>query len=389
MAKPGGAICNLDCEYCYFLAKEMLYPGSRFAMAHETLESYVKQYIEAQRVPEVTFAWQGGEPTRLGVDFFERAVALQRKYAKPGMRIVNTIQTNATLLDDAWGAFLAEQDFLVGVSIDGPRALHDAYRVDKAGRGTFDHVMRGVDLLKRHGVAFNVLTTVHAANAEHGLEVYTFLRDEVSARFLQFIPIVERDNDTGYQEGNEVTDRSITGAQYGRFMIDVFDAWVRSDVGTVFVQLFDVSLAAWLGQPAGLCVFEPTCGTALALEHNGDVYACDHYVEPAHRLGNLTELPLVDLVNSEAQRAFGRAKQDTLPAYCRACDVRFVCNGGCPKDRILVTPDGEPGLNYLCEGYKAFFTHVDPYMRFMAAELREGRAPANVMHQASSDAEHR
>lgn len=239
--------------------------------------------------------------------------------------------------------------------------------------------MKGLELLQQHGVSFNVLTTVHAANAAYGQKVYRFLRDEVGAQFIQLIPIVERDNATGFQEGTEVTKRSVTGKQYGQFMIEVFDEWVYQDVGRVYVQLFDVSLAAWLGERPGLCVFEETCGKALALEHTGDVYSCDHYVEPAHHLGNLVELPLVDMVVSDQQLAFGEAKRTTLPRYCRACEVRFVCNGGCPKDRVLTTPDGEAGLNYLCEGYKTFFTYVDPYMKFMANEIRFQRAPANIM----------
>jgi uncharacterized protein len=379
MTKPGGAICNLDCSYCYFLSKEMLYPGSRFTMAHELLERYIRQYIDAQRVPEVTFAWQGGEPTRLGLAFYQHALELQRKYARPGMRIVNTLQTNGTLLDDAWCVFFKEHEFLIGLSLDGPKELHDAYRVDKGSKGSFERVMKGLELLKKHKVEFNILTTVHAANAAHPLEVYRFLRDEVGAQFLQFIPIVERDNGTGFQQGDRITNRSVTGKQYGSFMIDVFEEWVRRDVGRVYVQLFDVSLAAWLGAPPGLCIFEKTCGTALAMEHNGDVYACDHYVEPDYLLGNLIELPLLDMVTSDKQRAFGQAKQDTLPEYCRRCEVRFVCNGGCPKDRVLHTPEGEPGLNSLCEGYKAFFTHVNPYMRFMVNELRHRRPPANIM----------
>ena len=380
MTKPGGAICNLDCTYCYFLSKEMLYPGSRFTMAYDLLETYVKQYIEAQQVPEVTLAWQGGEPTRLGVAFYRYALELQQKYRRPGMRILNTLQTNGTLLDDAWCAFFREHGFLIGLSIDGPKELHDAYRVDKGGKGSFERVMKGLELLKKHEVEFNILTTVHAANAKYPLKVYRFLRDEVGAQFLQFIPIVERDNDSGFQEGNDVTKRSVTGEQYGRFMNDIFDEWVRHDVGSVYVQLFDVSLAAWLGEPPGLCIFEKTCGKALAMEHNGDVYACDHYVEPDYLLGNLLELPLLEMVSSEKQRSFGQAKQDTLPNYCRTCEVKFVCNGGCPKDRVLTTPDGEPGLNYLCEGYKTFFTHINPYMKFMANELRQQRPPANIMH---------
>jgi uncharacterized protein len=379
MLKPRGAICNLDCAYCYFLAKELLYPGSRFRMAESLLEEYTRQYIAAQRVPEVTFGWQGGEPTLMGLEFFQRAVQLQQRYCPPGMRIHNALQTNGTTLDDAWCRFLRQHNFLVGVSLDGPAALHDTYRVDKGGKPTFERVMAGIDLLKRHGIDFNILTTLHAGNADQPLEVYRFLRDEVGARYLQFIPIVERDNATGFQEGDAIRPRSVTGEQYGAFLIAVFDEWLQRDVGRVFVQIFDVALAAWAGQRPGLCIFEETCGTALAMEHNGDVYACDHYVEPRYKLGNMQEIPLIELVSSEAQRSFGRAKRDTLPRYCRECDVRFVCNGGCPKDRVLLTPDGEAGLHYLCAGYKAFFTHIDRPMRLMAAELAARRAPANVM----------
>jgi uncharacterized protein len=387
MIKPGGAICNLDCAYCYFLSKELLYPGSRFRMAYELLETYTAQYIAAQRVPEVTFAWQGGEPTLLGLEFYRHAFALQRKYRRPGMRVHNTFQTNGVLLDDAWCALFKEHEVLIGLSLDGPERLHDAYRVDKGGKGTFKQVMRGLAYLKKHGVAFNVLTTVHAANAPYPEEVYTFLRDEVGAQFLQFIPIVECDGMGGARGGQGVTARSVTAEGYGRFMTRIFDLWVRRDVGRIFVQLFDVALAAWLGLEPSLCVFARTCGGALALEHNGDLYSCDHFVEPAHKLGNLQELPLASMVGSEQQRAFGAAKADTLPGYCRRCEVRFVCNGGCPKDRLLTTPDGEPGLNYLCAGYRAFFNHIAPAMRLMAAELRAGRAPANIMgHFARQDA---
>lgn len=380
MLKPRGAICNLDCKYCYFLAKEMLYPGSRFRMAESLLEEYTRQYIEAQDVPEVTFAWQGGEPTLMGLDFFKLAVELQQKYRRPGMKIYNALQTNGTTLDDAWSAFFQANDFLIGLSLDGPRHLHDYYRVDKGGRPTFDQVMGGLDLLKKHRVQFNILTTVHAANAGRPLEVYHFLRDKVGTQFIQFIPIVERDNETGFQAGEQVTGRSVTGKQYGDFLITIFDEWVRRDVGRVFVQIFDVALAAWLGQPPGLCVFEETCGLAMAMEHNGDLYACDHYVEPAYKLGNIQDTPLIELVASDQQQQFGLAKRDTLPTYCRECRVRFVCNGGCPKNRVLFTPDGEPGLNYLCQGYKAFFTYIDPAMKFMAAELKRKRPAANIMH---------
>lgn len=379
MMKPRGAICNLDCKYCYFLAKEDLYPSSKFRMSDNLLENYIKQYIEAQKVSEVTFAWQGGEPTLMGLEFFEKAVNLQKKYQKPGTRLFNSVQTNGTLIDDEWCRFFHKNDFLIGLSLDGPKALHDVYRVDKGGKPTFDSVMHAAEIMQRHEVEFNILTTVHAANGGSPLEVYRFMRDVVKTRFLQFIPIVERDNETGYQQGDEVTKRSVTGKQYGRFLIEIFDEWVRRDVGEMYIQIFDVSLAAWSGQNPGLCIFMETCGDALALEHNGDLYACDHYVEPDYKLGNITEIPMMEMVNSEQQRNFGNAKLETLPEYCLNCDVRFICNGGCPKNRILMTPDGESGLNYLCDGYKAFFHHIDGPMRFMANELHHGRAPANVM----------
>ncbi len=385
MLKPRGAICNLECKYCYFLTKERMYPGSAFRMSDALLEEFTRQYIESQRVPEVTFPWQGGEPTLVGLGFFRRAVELQDKYRKPGMHIYNALQTNATLLDDEWCQFFHEHDFLVGVSLDGPRELHNSYRVDKGDAPTFDRVMNGIALLKKHNVQFNVLTTIHAENADHPLLVYRFLRDQVQSQFIQFIPIVERDNSTGFQEGNRLTQRSVRGKQYGDFLMAVFDEWVRRDVGRIFVQIFDVALSVWSGQRAGLCIFEETCGDALALEHNGDLFSCDHFVEPRHRLGNLQETPLIDLVASQKQKDFGLAKRDTLPRYCRECSVRFICNGGCPKDRILTTPDGEPGLNYLCEGYKAFFTHIDRPMRMMTDLLRQNRPPANVMSMLANE----
>lgn len=368
MAKPSGAVCNLGCEYCYFLSKERLYPGSRFRMSAATLERYVIELIASARGSEVTFAWQGGEPTLLGLDFYRRAVALQRRHAPPSLRVVNTFQTNGVLLDDDWCAFFREHDVLVGLSVDGPRDLHDAYRVDKGGAGTFDRVMRGYEALRRQGVEVNLLATVHAANQDHPLRVYRFLRDELDARFLQFIPIVERAAPSGFQEGTALTERSVDGAAYGRFMSAIFDEWFARDVGTVFVQLFDVALGKHLGQP-GLCVFEATCGDALALEHSGDVYSCDHYVEPDHRLGNLHELPLVALVDGARQRAFGEAKRTTLPRQCRECEVRWLCNGGCPKDRVATTRDGEAGLSHLCDGYYAFFTHSAPVMWMMARSI--------------------
>lgn len=379
MTKPRGAICNLDCKYCYFLSKEKLYPNSDFRMSDNLLEEYTRQYIESQTVPEITFAWQGGEPTLMGVDFFKQAVSYQQKYKKPGTRITNSLQTNAVTLDDEWCKFFKDNNFLIGVSLDGPKDLHDFYRVDKGGQPTFDRVMAGIDLLNAHGVEHNILTTVHAANADHPQRVYRFLRDELKTQFMQFIPIVERDNMTGFQEGDSVTDRSVGGKQYGEFLIGIFDEWVRQDVGRVFVQIFDIALAAWTGNNPGLCIFEETCGLALAMEHNGDVYSCDHFVEPAHKVGNIVDIPLTEIVVSDQQRDFGLAKRDTLPQYCLDCEVRFVCNGGCPKNRFIQTPDGEDGLNYLCEGYRAFFNHVDAPMRVMAQSLSRQRPPAEVM----------
>lgn len=388
MSKPIGPICNLDCKYCFYLEKEKLYPSdSKWAMSAEVLESYIRQYIEAHDAPVVSFAWQGGEPTLLGVDYFRRVVEYQQRYAN-GKTIANALQTNGVLLTDAWGQFLREEQFLVGVSIDGPRALHDQYRVDKGGQATFDRVMRGVEVLKRHRVDFNTLTTVHRGNADAPLEVYRFLKEQGSG-YMQFIPVVERiaNQASGddlhlvspaFLGGTQVAPWSVEPQQFGRFLCAVFDEWVRQDVGRKFVQIFDVSLEMWAGRQASLCVFRRKCGAALALEHSGDLFSCDHFVYPENRLGNIMESPLAAMAGSEQQRDFGEAKAQ-LPRYCHACDVRFACNGECPKHRFLITPDGEAGLNYLCAGYKLFFHHIDPYMRFMAAELAAHRPPANVM----------
>ena len=380
LAKPTGAACNLGCKYCFFLSKKNLYPLSSFRMSDELLETYTRQYIEAQQIAQATFAWQGGEPTLMGLDFFKRSIQYQQKYRHPKMIIQNTMQTNGTLLDDDWCEFFAKNNFLIGLSLDGPRELHDAYRVDKTGKPTFDRVMRAARLLRDHKVDYNILATVHAANANHPLEVYRFLRDKVKANFIQFIPIVERDNDTGYQEGDTVTDRSVKADQYGRFLISIFDEWVKRDVGKTYVQIFDVALAAWAGAHPGICAFSETCGTAMAMEHNGDMYSCDHFVEPKYLLGNINEKHMAQLAASRKQRKFGRDKLDSLPEYCRKCEVRFACNGECPKNRFIQTPDGEPGLNYLCAGYRGFFRHIDGPMRFMAHELRMGQAPANIMN---------
>lgn len=373
MLKPSGATCNLDCGYCYYRDKEALYgDGARFVMSDEVLESFTRQYIAAQRGPEVTFAWQGGEPTLRGLEFFRKAVALQLKHARPGMTISNALQTNGVPLDDEWCRFLKEHGVLVGLSLDGPCELHDAWRVDKRGKPTFDRVLRALHLLQRHGVEFNVLCVVSRANGDRPSEVYRFLKAE-GVEFIQLIPAVEG------TPGDGTTPWTVGAEQWGEFLCGVFDEWVRRDVGRVYVQYFDVALEAWAGITPSLCVHAPTCGNCLALEHNGDLFACDHYVTPEHFLGNVRETPLIDLVAAPFQRAFGRDKRDRLPRQCRECPVRFVCNGGCPKDRFIRTLDGEPGLNYLCAGYKRFFTHIAPAMRAMAELVRHGGAPAAIM----------
>jgi uncharacterized protein len=379
MAKPTGSACNLHCDYCFFLKKEGLYPGSRFRMSDEVHEAYIRQLLEAHQVPQVTVAWQGGEPTLMGLDFFRRSVELQKKYAKPGTRIENTFQTNGILLDEEWCRFFHENNFLIGLSLDGPKELHDFYRKDKGGQGTFDRVVASARLLQAHKVEFNILCTVNSKNAAHPLEVYRFFRDELKANYIQFIPIVERDNDTGYQEGNKVTDRSVDPGEFGRFLIGIFDEWVKRDVGSTFVLNFDGALAGWLDMAGTICIFGPTCGLGLALEHNGDLYSCDHFVEPKHLLGNILKTSLGDLVASEKQRKFGQDKKDTLPQVCRECEFLHICHGECPKNRFVETPDGESGLNYLCAGYKAFFKHADKPMRIMADLLRRDRPASDVM----------
>ena len=379
MAKPTGSACNLSCDYCFFLKKEKLYPGSAFRMPDDVHEAYIRQLLEAHNVPHVTIAWQGGEPSLMGLDFFRRSIELQKKYRKPGTRIENTFQTNGILLDDDWCRFFHENSFLIGLSLDGPKELHDVYRKDKGGRGTFDRVVKAARLLQRHQVEFNVLCTVNSKNSDHPLEVYRFFRDDLDAHYIQFIPIVERDNESGYQEGNAVTDRSVGPDQWGRFLIEIFDEWVKRDVGKTFVLNFDGALAGWLDMAGTVCIFGPTCGLGMALEHNGDLYSCDHFVEPSFYLGNVMKTPMIELVASDKQRRFGQDKKDTLPRYCRECDVLHICNGECPKNRLIETPDGEPGLNYLCEGYKAFFKHADHEIKIMAGLIRRGRLAEEVM----------
>ena len=383
LAKPSGATCNLACSYCFFLDKELLYPGSKFRMTEETLEVYIRQLIETHRSNEVTVAWQGGEPTLMGLDFYRKAIQLQEKYRRPGMTFENTMQTNGTLLNDDWCLFFKENSFLIGLSLDGPRDLHDTYRVDKGGKPTFDRVMHGLRLLQKHGVEHNILTTVNRVTGDHPREVYRFLRDEAGASWIQFIPVVERISADGHnlsQAGDQVSDRTVRPEQFGRFLIRVFDEWSRNDIGRVYVTNFEAALANWLGLPSsGTCVFDKTCGYGLALEHNGDLYSCDHFVEPAYLRGNIKMKHMVEMVGSEGQYEFGRHKLDSLPKYCLECPVRFACSGECPKNRFLTTSDGEPGLNYLCAGYKAFFQRVDEPMKMMAALIRSGGQAPDVM----------
>jgi uncharacterized protein len=382
MVKPTGAQCNLDCSYCFFLKKDQLYPESDFRMSDEVHEAYIRQLFDSQQVPRITVAWQGGEPSLMGLDFFRRSMELQEKYRKPGISVENTFQTNGILLDDEWCRFFKENDFLVGLSMDGPKDLHDNYRKDKGGHGTFERVMTAARKLQEHRVEFNVLCTVNATNADHPLSVYRFFRDRLKAQYLQFIPIVERINvngQTGSQEGDRVTERSVRPEQWGRFLNEIFDEWVKRDVGRTFVLNFDGALAGWLGKAGTVCIFGRTCGDGLALEHNGDLYSCDHFVEPGYLLGNILQSPLETLADSAQQRKFGQSKWDSLPGACRKCDFLFACNGECPKNRFLDTPDGEPGLNYLCNGYKSFFEHSDPQMRIMAELIRNGRPAGEVM----------
>lgn len=407
LAKPSGSTCNIDCTYCFFLSKESLYPNEQHRMSEATLEAYIRQLLESHRMPQVTVAWQGGEPTLMKLDFFRRSVELVERYRQPGQTVKHTFQTNGLLVDDDWCAFFKQHDFLVGLSVDGPRELHDTYRVDRRGQGTFDRVMDGWRHLREHQVDFNVLCTVNAANQHHGRDVYRFFRDEMGARWVQFIPIIERATEQtleiankGWSEqpgrqrllytqtGNLVTERTVGAEQYGRFLVDVFEEWVRRDVGEVYVQLFDVTLEAYFGRHL-LCIHAPTCGLGPALEYNGDLYSCDHYVEPRYKIGNIHQTHLLDLVASPEQRKFGQDKLDSLTAQCRNCEVRSLCNGGCPKDRFALSRDGEAGQNYLCAGLELFFKHTRPAMQEMAALLQQRRAPAEIMAATAAEDERR
>jgi uncharacterized protein len=397
LAKPSGSTCNIDCTYCFFLSKEALYPNDKSRMSQATLEAYIRQLLESHRVPQVTVAWQGGEPTLMKLEFFQRAVEIVEKYRRPGQTVQHTFQTNGLLLDDDWCAFFKQHNFLVGLSVDGPRELHDTYRLDRRGKGTFDLVMKGWAALRKHDVDFNILCTVNAANQHHGRAVYRFFRDELQATWVQFIPIIERATEQtiqvankGWSEvpgqkrvlytqtGNLVTERTVGAEQYGTFLIDVFEEWVRRDVGKVYVQLFDVTLEAFFGRHL-LCIHAPTCGYGPALEHNGDLYSCDHFVEPKYLLGNIHQTHMLKLVASPEQRQFGQNKRDSLTKQCQTCKVRNWCNGGCPKDRFALSKDGEPGQNYLCAGLEKFFMHTGPTFNVMAQLFKKGHPPAEVM----------
>jgi uncharacterized protein len=403
MAKPIGPLCNLDCGYCFYLEKQNAFPArERFRMSDEMLATYVQRYIEAQPALEVEFTWQGGEPTLMGLEFFERAVALQQKFAH-GKQIRNTLQTNGTLLDDAWGAFLNREKFLVGVSLDGPRALNDVARPDKHGKSSYDDTLRGLAVLARHGVDFNVLVTVSSANVDHPLAIYRHLKG-LGANFIQFNPVVERvaqPKETviglhfavppalslsktahaypSVEPKATVTPHTVSAQAYGDFLTTVFDEWVRNDVGSVHVMNFEWALASWCQLAPSACIFSARCGKAAIVEHDGSVYSCDHFMYPQYRLGNLATDDLATLMNSPAQQAFGNAKETTLPGECVRCEFRFACNGECPKNRFITSSDGEPGLNYLCAGYKTYFRHITPAMNIMARLLGEGKDADGVM----------
>ncbi len=389
MIKPTGSVCNLNCTYCYYLEKKKLFPGKNdFKLDEDLLELFIKQYIEAQEIPVVNFIWQGGEPTLLGLDYFKKVADIQRKYSK-GKQISNSFQTNGTRLTDDWCRFFADNNYLVGVSIDGEEHNHNHHRRTRSGRPTFNSVMKGIEMLHRHKVEFNTLSTVNSYNVHFASETYRFLK-RIGSGFMQFLPVVERiagaDKEgnlelvqPGYGGEASVTDWSVNGRDYGNFLITIFNEWVRTDVSRYYVQIFDATLANYVGAMPGLCVFADTCGDNLVLEHNGDVFSCDHFVYPEHYLGNIKDNTLVGMARSQKQFDFGISKRNSLPSYCLRCDVRYACRGECPKHRILNTPDGKPGLNYLCEGYKNFFHYVEPYMEYMAKELKNKRPPANVM----------
>lgn len=391
MSKPTSSVCNLDCTYCYYLEKEKLYPEQKnYLMDDETLERYVEQYIQAQDVRQVHFVWQGGEPTLAGLQFYKKALELQKKYAN-GKEVFNSLQTNGILLNDEWCSFFHQNQFLIGLSIDGPEDLHDAYRVTRQGRPTFTKVLNAIELLKKHKVEFNTLTVINNINVKHPERVYEFLKATGSS-FLQFIPLVEREAqkvedgdlyyiDPNYTKKANVTDWSVNASEYGQFLNRIFDIWVRRDIDKIYVQMFDTTLGAWCNQPAQLCIFSETCGHAFALESNGDVYQCDHYVYPDYKLGNIHDIHLRELNRSEEAIQFGQDKKSTLPPACLKCEYRFACHGGCPKHRFINVPNSKFQHNYFCEGYKSFFKHSEPAMKKMKELIMSGRSPAELMAQ--------
>ena len=391
MTKPAGSSCNLACEYCYYLEKKNLYKDAsadrRHVMSDDMLERFIKMYIESQSMPQILFSWHGGETLMRPLSFYKKVIELQKKYGG-GLVIDNSIQTNGTLLTDEWCRFFKDNNWLVGVSVDGPQEFHDEYRRNNIGAPSFHKVMRGINLLKKHGVEWNALAVVNDFNADYPLDFYHFFK-EIECRYIQFTPIVERiiphtDGRTlaSPMDAHDapLADFSVSPAQWGEFLCTIFDEWVKNDVGQYFIQLFDSTLANWAGVQPGVCTMARTCGHAGVMEFNGDVYSCDHFVFPEYKLGNIREKTLVEMMYSDRQQKFGTDKYDSLPGQCRRCKYLFACNGECPKNRFTVTADGEPGLNYLCEGYYRFFEHVAPYMDFMKNELDNPRPPSNVMN---------
>ena len=379
--KPGGATCNLECDYCYYLQKEELYGCDKpFHMQGDLLEEYIVQQIKIAPEPVINFIWHGGEPTLLGLDYFRKIVELQRKHRPPDRRIANSIQTNGVTLDEEWCRFFATEAFAVGLSLDGPQALHDRYRVTKGRKPTHKQVMQGYRLLRRHKVPVDILCVVHAENVQYPTEVYRFFK-EIKAQYVSFIPLVE----PGPPLESGVKSRTVPADSFGLFLCTIFDEWVRQDIGRIMVQIFEEAARPAYGQDHSLCVFRSSCGDLPVIEHNGDFYSCDHFVTPEHRLGNIRETPLLELLESPRQRAFGRAKLDKLPRYCRDCEVRAMCHGGCPKDRIIQAPDGEPGHNYLCAGYKRFFLHCRPYLARLAALRRGAQSPELLMKMVRAE----
>ena len=387
MLKPAGAHCNLACKYCYYLEKNKLYPtAQRHLMSDEMLEQFTREYIEAQTMNQVLFTWHGGEPLLRSIDFYRKALSLQQKYAG-GRRIDNVIQTNGTLLTDEWCEFFAQNHWLVGISIDGPQPDHDHYRLTAAGKPSWQKVMQGIKLLKKHGVEWNAMAVVNAYNANHPLEFYRFFKEN-GCQFLQFTPIVERL--TRHEDGRtlasladkdeiSLSEASVAPEQWGYFLCAIFDEWVRKDVGKIFVEIFDCTLANWMGISPGICAYSKECGHAGVMEHNGDVYSCDHFVFPEYKLGNIRDHSLIDMLYGEQQQEFSRLKHSSLPRQCKECDMEFACHGECPKNRFMKDKYGDSGLNYLCPGYYHYYQHVAPYMDYMKQELMSQRPPSNIM----------